>query len=127
MPLSLLAADISSGQLPNVGMIIPNLCNDAHDCRLGTADAFLKTWTPQILRGSDYASGGLLTIVITFDEGVGSSQTIETVVINPAVHASLVSALLTHAGLSRRLYRISGSVPQSGAVTPTDFGAAIGL
>ena len=28
-------------------MITPNLCNDAHDCSLGTADAFLKAWVPR--------------------------------------------------------------------------------
>jgi phospholipase C len=36
-----LRQDITSGRLPRVGMVIPNLCNDAHDCSLRTADAWL--------------------------------------------------------------------------------------
>ena len=126
VPLTRLPTDISSGHLPNVGMITPNLCNDAHDCSLRTADAFLKAWVPRIMKGPDYTSGRL-TIVVTFDEGVGSSQTVETVVINPALHAKVVTAPLTHAGLSRWLYRVSGSTPQNGAATAADFGAAFGL
>src|SRR5664279_1119861 len=126
VPLTRLPTDISSGHLPNVGMITPNLCNDAHDCSLGTADAFLKAWVPRIMKGPDYTSGKL-TIVVTFDEGVGSNQTVETVVINPALHAKVVTAPLTHAGLSRWLYRVSGSTPQNGAATAADFGAAFGL
>ena len=80
-----MADDISSGELPNVGMLTPNLCNDAHNCSLSTADAFLKLWLPRLMSGPDYTSGKL-TIVVTFDEGVGSQQTIGTAVINPAVH-----------------------------------------
>ena len=126
VPLPRLATDISSGHLPNVGMITPNLCNDAHDCSLRTTDAFLRAWVPRIMKGPDYTSGRL-TIVVTFDEGVGSSQTVETVVINPALHAKVVSAALTHAGLSRWLYRVSGSTPKNGVATAADFGAAFGL
>ena len=111
VPLTSLRADISSGSLPNVGMITPNLCNDGHDCSLGTADAFLNAWVPQIMNGPDYQSGKL-TIVITFDEGVGTNQTLETVVVNPAVHAKVVTTPLTHAGLSRWLYRVSGQLPK---------------
>ena len=124
--LTQLPTDIGSGNLPNLGMITPNLCNDAHDCSVGTADAFLKAWIPRVMSGSDYRSGKL-TVVVTFDEGVGSNQTIDTVVINPALHAKVVTAPLTHAGLSRWLYRVSGSAPQNDAATPPDFGTAFGL
>jgi phosphatidylinositol-3-phosphatase len=98
VPLTQLAADIGSGHLPDVGMITPDMCNDGHDCPLGTADAFLQKWVPRIKNGPDYWSGRL-TIVITFDEGIGSNQTIETVVINPRVKGIVVTAALTHAGL----------------------------
>jgi hypothetical protein len=46
---------------------------------------------------------------------------------NPALHDTDVTAPLTHAGLSRWLYRISGSKPQNNAATAADFGAAFGL
>jgi acid phosphatase len=126
VPLTVLPGDIGSGDLPNVGMITPNMCNDGHDCPLEAADAFLRTWVPQLMNGPDYRSGDL-TIVITFDEGEESEQTIQTVVINPAVKAVVVTAPLTHAGLSRWLYRVSGSAPQNDAATAADVGAAFGL
>jgi acid phosphatase len=126
LPLTSLPGDIDAGALPNVGMITPNLCNDGHDCTLGTADAFLQTWMPRIMSGPDYQSGRL-TVVVTFDEGVGTDQTIQTVVVNPAIHAVVISAPLTHAGLSRWLYRITGSAPRNDAAAAADFGAAFGL
>jgi acid phosphatase len=126
VPLTRLAEDITSGALPNVGMLVPNLCNDAHNCSLATADAFLKVWLPRLMSGSDYTSGKL-TIVVTFDEGVGASQTIGTAVINPTVHRETVTAALTHAGLSRWLYQLSGSKPQNRAAAAQNFGAAFGL
>ena len=78
------------------------------------------------MSGPDYQSGRL-TVVVTFDEGVGTDQTIQTVVVNPALHGVVISAPLTHAGLSRWLYRITGSAPRNDAATATDFGAAFGL
>ena len=36
-----LLTDINAGHLPNTGMMIPDLCNDAHDCPLTTADNWL--------------------------------------------------------------------------------------
>jgi len=125
-PLTSLPGDITAGTVPNVGMITPNLCNDGHDCSLETADAFLKTWMPQIMNGPDYQSGRL-TVVVTFDEGVGTDQTIQTVVVNPALDGVVVGSPLTHAGLSRWLYRITGSAPENDAATAADFGAAFGL
>ena len=126
VPLTALADDINSGSLPNVGMVTPNLCNDAHNCSLRTADAFLKRWLPRLMSGPDYKSGKL-TIVVTFDEGVGSNQIIGAAVINPTLHQKIVSTPLTHAGLSRWLYQISKSKPQNRAATAENFGAAFGL
>jgi acid phosphatase len=126
VPLGRLAQDIAAGGLPTVGMITPDMCNDGHDCPLATADAFLKEWVPRIMTGPDYRSGAL-TVVITFDEGVGTAQTIETVVVNPALHGVVVTTPLTHAALSRWLYRVSGSTPLRDAATAVDFGTAFGL
>lgn len=126
VPLTALPGDIGSGDLPNVGMITPNMCSDGHDCPLAAADEFLRTWVPQLMNGPDYQNGDL-TIVITFDEGVRSKQTIQTVLINPAVKAVVVNTPLTHAGLSHWLYRVAGSAPHNDAADAADFGAAFGI
>jgi len=96
------------------------------DCPLDAADAFPQTWVPELMNGPDYRNGDL-TIVITFDEGVGSTQTIQTEVINPAVKTAAVDVPLTHAALSHWLYRVSGSAAQNDAASDADFGAAFGI
>lgn len=126
LPLTALPGDIGAGDLPNVGMITPNMCHDGHDCPLAAADDFLRTWVPQLMNGPDYQNGDL-TIVITFDEGVRSQQTIQAVLINPAIKAAVVDTPLTHAGLSRWLYRVTGSPAQHDAADAADLGAAFGI
>lgn len=49
-----------------VSFVVPNLCNDGHDCSLATADAFLRAFSPTVL-GSPYWSTTLF--IVTFDEG----------------------------------------------------------
>jgi len=43
VPFTQLTTDLATRSLPDYAFIIPNLCNDAHDCPLRTADAWLKT------------------------------------------------------------------------------------
>ncbi len=67
-------------------MIVPNLCNDAHDCPLSTADAWLKKVVPQILDSPAWKDGGVL--FITFDEADGQEREVNrvpTLVIAPSV------------------------------------------
>jgi hypothetical protein len=73
--LSRLPTDLASpASSPSYAMIVPDLCNDAHDAtcadggpgELPAADAFLRKWVPQILASPAYADGGLL--IVTFDE-----------------------------------------------------------
>lgn len=81
--LQALAADLKQERTtPNLVFITPNLCHDAHDgagtgapgttCANGepggltSADAFLETWVPLILKSPAYRKDGLL--IVTFDE-----------------------------------------------------------
>jgi phosphatidylinositol-3-phosphatase len=64
---------------PNYVYITPNLCHDGHDapCQNGekggliSADAFLRTWVPRIVKSPAFQKDGLL--VITFDEGTDAA------------------------------------------------------
>src|SRR5216110_2933058 len=38
VPFTQFATDLANGTLPDFSNIVPNLCNDAHDCSLSTAD-----------------------------------------------------------------------------------------
>lgn len=63
---SQLAADLNTANLPNYSFIVPNLCNDAHDCPLSTADTWLKTNIDPLIHSPQFQIDGLLVIV--FDE-----------------------------------------------------------
>jgi acid phosphatase len=66
VPFTQFATDLAGGHLPNYSFIAPNLCNDAHDCSLQTADAWLQTNIAPLLADATFQADGLL--IITFDE-----------------------------------------------------------
>ncbi len=122
-----LASDLTAGKLPNVGFLVPSLRHDAHNpYTMSQADAFLKSWIPQIMAGPDYQLGRLV-IVITADEGSGTSQNVVMDLIHPSFTTPKVSnAPLNHYSLARWLYQMGGAVPQRHAADPgvTSLGAA---
>jgi phosphatidylinositol-3-phosphatase len=66
VPFSQLAADLNTANLPEFSFLVPNLCNDAHDCPLSTADTWLKTNIDPLIQSPQFQKDGLLIIV--FDE-----------------------------------------------------------
>ncbi len=48
-------------------LVVPNLCNDMHDCSVATGDSFLKGFVPKILNSPAWQNDGVL--FITWDEG----------------------------------------------------------
>jgi len=69
VPFTQFAPDLAAHALPNYAFIVPNLCNDAHDCSLGTADDWLRTNIDPLVRSTDLQQDGLL--IILFDEAGG--------------------------------------------------------
>jgi len=66
VPFTQLAVDLNTPSLPDYSFIVPNLCNDAHDCALSNADAWLKTNIDPLIHSPQFQRDGLLVIV--FDE-----------------------------------------------------------
>src|ERR1041385_5230335 len=66
VPFTQFATDLRNGTLPAFSNIVPNLCNDAHDCSLATADNWLRTNIDPLLQTATFQQDGLL--IITFDE-----------------------------------------------------------
>jgi hypothetical protein len=66
VPFTQLAADLNTSNLPNYSFIVPNLCNDAHDCSLSIADTWLKTNIDPLIKSPQFQIDGLL--IILFDE-----------------------------------------------------------
>ena len=119
--------DMAAGTLPTFGLLIPDLCNDAHDCSLSTADNWLRGWLRPLMASQDFRSGRL-AIVVTFDEDHrDANNNILTAVLDQRLHGSKVTARLDHTALSRSISRLVGASPLRDAATAPDFLGAFGL
>ncbi len=116
VPESELNIQLTHHDLPTFSWISPNLCNDAHNCELGTADEYLGHLTPRLLR--QLGPHGLL--VVTFDEGSSNASCcgnarggrVATILVGPEVrkgirlhrpysHYSLLATLEDRLGVGR--------------------------
>jgi hypothetical protein len=121
--------DVHAGKLPVTGELVPNLCNDAHNCSLATADNWLNAWLPVIMAGPDYTSGNL-TIIVTFDEDDSTQGNhVLFVVIDPRLKGTgkLVTGTFNHYALTRWLDDNAGAARLRNAATAPDLRAAFGL
>jgi phosphatidylinositol-3-phosphatase len=66
VPFTHFSVDLSTANLPDYSFIVPNLCNDGHDCPLTTTDNWLKTNFDPVIQSPVFQKDGLLVIV--FDE-----------------------------------------------------------
>jgi acid phosphatase len=71
VPFTQFKTDLANNSFPRYSFITPNLCNDAHDCSLGTADGWLKNNIAPLLKSASFKNGGLLIIV--FDESASDN------------------------------------------------------
>lgn len=116
-----LQRDIAAGQLPTFSMVIPDLCHDAHNCRLATADAWLKPWLRQIQAGPDFRAGRL-AVVVTFDEDGGTTgNRVLTAVMHPARRGVVVTRRIDHYSLSATASRLAWATPLRRANGTPDF------
>ncbi len=127
VPIDRLDAAVAGGNLPNVGMVIPNLCNDAHDCPLSTADAWFQGWMTKIFAGPDWNSGHLAVILTADEDDKSAKNTVLTVAIHPSQSANVVTSPLTHYSLTRFLEDVSGSPYLVNARTAPSMTKAFGL
>ena len=86
VPFTQFAVDASAANLPDYSFIVPNLCDNAHDCPLTTADNWLKANLDPVIHSAWFEKDGLLIIV--FDEASNDDFTkggghVVTVVVSP--------------------------------------------
>lgn len=109
VPINKFAGDATSGELPNLAMVIPDLVHDAHDAPLATADTWLKKKIKLVRAGPDWASGHL-AIVITADEDDRlSGNKVLTVVASRYQSHLVVHTALTHYSLTRLFDSVVGA------------------
>jgi hypothetical protein len=120
-----LASAVRAGTLPNVGLITPNLINDAHDGTLVQADTWLRQWVPVIMSGPDWRHGRL-AIAIVFDEGDPGLQ-VPFVLIAPGLSGAVTRQPLDHYALTRLIDQVIGAPPLRQAAGAPDLARRLGL
>ena len=123
-----LAPDVAAGRLPQVGMVTPDKCHDAHDCPLSTADAWFKKLMTTVTSGPDWKSGHL-AVVLTADEDDHDNQgnVVLTTVIHPSQSHHVVHSRLTHYSLTRLYDEVAGLPPLGEAAAAPSIAKAFGL
>ena len=87
-----------AGSTPRLAWIIPNLCNDGHDCTSATADRWLSEVVPSILASSAWRNSGAL--FLTWDEAESpSSNRVPLIVVAPTLIHSTSTAQYDHYSL----------------------------
>jgi phosphatidylinositol-3-phosphatase len=104
VPLTRLARDLARQRLPDFSLVVPNLCNDMHDCSVATGDAWLKAHVVPLLRLRQLLGG---VVFVVFDEGAsdtGGGGRVEALALGPAVRRGSKFAKATnHYGLLRTI------------------------
>ena len=124
VPFTAFAGDLASAATtPNFAMIVPNLCNDMHDCSVGTGDTWLKNNIPAILNSPACMAEKCL-LVVTWDED-DSSQSNQVLTIFAGSGAKIGGATsslsYTHFSLLHTIEKIFGLPTQTSndaAATP---------
>jgi acid phosphatase len=85
-------ADFS--QLPNVSFVSPNMCNDMHDCSVGTGDSWLRT---RLDAYAQWAKSHNSLLIVTFDEdNYLSVNRVYTVFVGANVKTGTYSKQINH-------------------------------
>jgi hypothetical protein len=67
VPFTQLRRDLAAHALPDFALIVPDLCDDMHDCSVATGDAWLKRDVVPLIRNPQLARS---VVFVVFDEGV---------------------------------------------------------
>jgi phosphatidylinositol-3-phosphatase len=104
VPFPRLGRDVARRRLPDFSLVVPNLCDDMHDCPVATGDAWLEAHVVPLLH-SPALRGGVVFVV--FDEGAtseGGGGRIEGLALGPTVRPrSRFTRATNHYGLLRTI------------------------
>jgi acid phosphatase len=101
--------------LPTVSFVIPDLCNDMHDCPKGVGDQWLKEHFDSYI---SWAAAHNSLFVLTFDEDNRTDHNhIPTIIAGAGVRPGQYSARLDHYHLLRTLQAMYGLTPTGGSAT----------
>lgn len=110
-PLSAMPADYA--RLPTVSFVVPNLCNDMHDCGVAAGDAWAEK---NIADYASWATSHNSLLLVTFDEDSGTSDNhIATIVAGAGVQPTISDQYVDHYSILRTLEDMYGLTPLAAA------------
>jgi acid phosphatase len=127
LPVSALGPAVDEGALPNAAMVVPDLCHDAHDCSLATADRWFEQWMTRIQAGPDWKSGRLAVVLTADEDDRSAGNRVLTVVAHPSQRHRVVTARLDHYSLTRLYAEVTGTRPLGRARTARSIAEAFAL
>lgn len=93
-------------KLPAVSFVVPNLCNDMHDCSVATGDSWLRSHL------SGYAAWAMhhdSLLIVTWDEDDGSSSNhIATIIVGQQVRPGRYGKPVNHYNVLRTIEQAYG-------------------
>jgi hypothetical protein len=113
--------------LPDFSYVVPNECNDAHDCGLSKGDNWLKAWLPTIMKGPDYQAGRLGIVITADEDDRQGDNTVLTTVISPYTQHVVSNTAFTHYSLTRLVDETLGLPLLRNASTANSMRAAFHL
>ncbi|MFI2707396.1 alkaline phosphatase family protein, partial [Nocardioides sp. CER28] len=100
VPATRLAHDAATGALPNVGFVIPDVIDDAHDGTLAQADSWISHQIDVLTAGPDWRAGRLAIVVTADEDDRHSGNKVLTVVATPDQRPQVVRTPLSHYSLA---------------------------
>ncbi|GAA0403638.1 alkaline phosphatase family protein [Microbispora corallina] len=100
-------------KLPKVSFVVPNLCNDMHDCSVSTGDTWLKN---KLGAYATWAKSNNSLLVVTFDEDnkLAGNRIAAVVYGQPVKAGSSSSTTYNHYSLLRTLEDMAGLTTHAG-------------
>jgi hypothetical protein len=99
-------------RLPAVSFVIPNLCDDMHDCPVATGDAWLRA---HLSGYADWAMTHDSLLIVTWDEDDGSAANqIPTIFVGQRVRPGRYAMQITHYSVLRTI-EDAYALPHDGA------------
>ena len=96
--------ELDVNRLPTFAMIVPNLCNNGHDCGNDKVDAWLKRHLSSILAGKSYRSRTTAVFVI-YDE----DRPVPNLVLAPTAHeGAIIDPVAGHSAALRTIEDMLG-------------------
>jgi acid phosphatase len=100
VPATELPTDTAAGNLPNVGFVIPDLIDDAHDGTLTQADDWISTQIDTLTNGPDWNTGHLAIVVTADEDDKHSDNKVLTIIATKDQTPGVVTTALDHYSLT---------------------------